>query len=1228
MATPTSDINDNLIQEKQIYKVNYLVNNKIIKIFVFNGKKSKTEDENELFKKIFNESEIAKITNNKIDVKFVDQYIHLDDTIGVIKLKILSELERITSIEQIYLFCQKMETLNPVNIYQSLTQNNKLELTKVRLDQFLSNIVSFKGKKGVKIKIPEEKDIYDYEDILSLKLDQQKCVVNRPLGQKFFIVENEYPYIINPYLNNKYDNFIERNATKTLSTLNSHLLLNSGPIIDNNIYLCLADDILKFVSEKDLSQETTCKIYFPFLYNKNIDNLDSLNESKIELIDGNQKVLTDKVKETFKTINMFYDVYSERKNQLNYVRNGIKFIKAEINPEYKIKIPLEIIFKIIHATENNPLIKYNPSTRQENIYRLYTDKIATDGRKIPYLKKATIFKLMRTIGRTKSVSVFIENTSNNFAHNLICEFEENGTISVTSEFNKIVSVDTINKLFRDSINPIIQELKNTLEQSGYKIKLFDNLSDENVTIKQLTYESQIRIKNPINLEAYKGCVSAIFNNESSAYKQGIHLRFKRVSNFNKVTSQEAFIIEKIEDRFTSEEIVDSLLENFPNDINKEQAIELIRKVVNELQVERGVKRTEIKIKDNPGFKTTIQLDPQTAIISIVVENINDISYLQTIPVYLDTTIRLTQDKNSTNYPVSQINKLCSSGEKEDIKVLDIISPSESELASQEIPSIETEEELEYKKLSDSLPSDDGEKVKNLLDLFYNESDIEELEDLESEYEGGKATSSSEKSESSIESETESDKSLSSLSSIQSEVESPTMESPTMESPSVESEKSLSSLKEDKSLSSLKEDSEIVTPENESKRETLSDIKESPKLESPTDEGPKLESPIDEGPKLESPTDEGPKLESPIDEGPKLESPTDEGPKLESPIDEGPKLESPAEEEPKLESPAEEEPKLESPTEEGPKLESPTEGGPKLESPTDEGPKLESPTEEGPKLESPAEDSIPILSPILTPEEVIEKKIESKKPKLLIEDQDETSESEEESESEPEPEPESESDVEIESEVEPEEEVEEVRNIDGVRLKKPYYFQTLIEEKDPVLIIKEDTPEYNSYSRTCSSDTRRQPIILTDEELKKIQQDQKMFLRDEDVIRYGSNPKKQFNYVCPRYWCLKTNKPIKPSELKEVTVNGKKELMSPTCGMVLPKDAKEIKPGYYVYEFYEPKKGDTDYRRYPGFQTDKHPQGYCLPCCFDKYLTEGRITAKNRCLGKPVEDSQKKKKKNK
>ena len=97
-----------------------------------------------------------------------------------------------------------------------------------------------------------------------MKIEGKTYITNKVLGQKFFIVENEYPFVCNPYDVTNYDTFFEKNARKSLSTLNSHLLLNSGNIINNNIYLCLANDVLDFVSKKEISQENTIKIYYPF----------------------------------------------------------------------------------------------------------------------------------------------------------------------------------------------------------------------------------------------------------------------------------------------------------------------------------------------------------------------------------------------------------------------------------------------------------------------------------------------------------------------------------------------------------------------------------------------------------------------------------------------------------------------------------------------------------------------------------------------------------------------------------------------------------------------------------------------------------------------------------------------------------------------------------------------------------------------------------------------------
>lgn len=1048
--------NKEQINYNPIYKVNQIIDGVIDSVYVFYGKPIVKKNEKEIVKKIFTSDEIENIKH----IYFSEQQIHRDDTIGVIKLKILNELKKKVPLGEIYLFCQKVEHLNSIAIFQALTQNKKIKLTHQRLEQFLSNINNTNSEDFI---MPEQKDEYDLNDILSMNLDGKK-IVNKVLGQKFFIMENEYPFVCNPYKVTSYDPLLEKISQNSVSTLNNNLLLNTGDIENYNIYLCLANEVLSSIIQKELSESTTLKIYYPFLYSKNIKSLERLQNLKDKLIDDEKDLLDNKIFESFKTVDMFYDIYKYKKTNINYIKKGIKFIKAVIKPSFTIKIPLDVIFKIIHSTASNPLIKYNPSSRQENIYRLYADQIAADGKKIPYLKKALIFNLIKNIGKTKSVTVFIEfkNNSNNQA--IYCEFNENGYITISTEFIDVMNENEIDEIFRNTVNPIIDEVKNFLEQSGYKLANFNSLRDENIEIKQINYECQLEISKPFNIENYKGCIYSIFNNETSK-KGDMILRFKRVSNFNKVTNQEAFILQKQEEGYRGNEIIDALLENFKDDLTREQAIDLLRKVANEIELESGVKRIDIKIKDNPGFKTSVLLDKKTSILTITVENINDINYLLTIPIYLDTIIRLTQDKTSTDYPAKEIKKLCSKEEIEEIILPDIDSSSEKYISSieEDISDIE-DVAITYKKGKND--------KKTALELLLGD-------DFGDDFFGGDGSSGS-----SISSEV-----FDSGSSIASEISELGAEKIIIE-------------KKPELIANLKDSDSSIASEPSELSSLVSSVKDS---------------------------SESIPIEKEL-----LESPT--------------VIEKSEEKEEKEEI-------------------------------------------NQPEKKSPEDKKTEIIKPKLQEK----KQIKPKPTKIAIES---------------------------DSESEEEEQIE--KNLDGLSLRS--YFQDRIEKYDSPLIIKKDVGNYSSYSKICQSTTKRQPVIITDEELSKINKEHKGFLREEDVIKYGSDKDKQFNYICPRYWCLKTNSPIDPNEFEEKIENGKKVLVHPTCGKILPSDRKskddKIIPGHYVYEFY--KEGEN--KRYPGFQTDKHPKGYCLPCCFDKYNTTGRMDAKSKCMAPPSKDDENEKSK--
>jgi hypothetical protein len=132
-----------------IFKVNKLSDKNVTDtIYVFYGSKFSEEidDPNDLFEDeptnkafndIFNKEELEYITKNKVEVIFINQSIHIDDSIGVIKLKIFDAISKEASMSELYMYCLKSEKLNPITLYQNLTQNDRLPLTKILMNPLI-----------------------------------------------------------------------------------------------------------------------------------------------------------------------------------------------------------------------------------------------------------------------------------------------------------------------------------------------------------------------------------------------------------------------------------------------------------------------------------------------------------------------------------------------------------------------------------------------------------------------------------------------------------------------------------------------------------------------------------------------------------------------------------------------------------------------------------------------------------------------------------------------------------------------------------------------------------------------------------------------------------------------------------------------------------------------------------------------------------------------------------
>jgi hypothetical protein len=171
-----------------------------------------------------------------------------------------------------------------------------------------------------------------------------------------------------------------------------------------------------------------------------------------------------------------------------------------------------------------------------------------------------------------------------------------------------------------------------------------------------------------------------------------------------------------------------------------------------------------------------------------------------------------------------------------------------------------------------------------------------------------------------------------------------------------------------------------------------------------------------------------------------------------------------------------------------------------------------------------------------------------------------------------------------------------------------YFTRRIKKRNPLF-------SKSGFARACPANEKRHPIILTNQEKQKIDEE----FPDPKNRPYGHSLKygkddndNPLHYICPSYWCIK---PGQEGPLTETDVENKK------CGEII-KDPKKIKPGEYTYKWRE---GFND----PGVVNRKIKKDMkidpntgkdiCYPCCFQNW--HGKIQNERRFKEKCLPDDE-------
>lgn len=620
-------------------------------------------------------------------IKLILNYnINIDDNIDTIKKKIVDSIDinNITT-EEIYMFVNSFKIYDIKTIYNEITQNSTIELNDMMIKQLMIN---FNYDDKYINAVPSNKifTLEELSEILDFNNNQQ-LLTAIPLGKnkRSYNTTIDVPLLfsVNPYLNIDY-------LIEPLELYENYIFMNYKFVYKNDIYVCIPEYIIKYYDKKIPKMSVKFfQYYFPELFKKNITNINDYNNYKLKInkvsIDENTMTnwkIIDIFYKHYKTINSLDNYPSCKMNTVkndcfssdNYETNIIKF-SILFKSVYNIKIPLDIIFKKINSCKEIPLIRLNPGMKQKNIIRFYYEQINENGIKKPYIIKANINRIILEMvnnDKNKNISLYIvlENDIE-----LCMVIKNNGDIKLYSlSIKNPITIDKLKNILLEKINPIIVNINENIKMNGFVFSIFYNFkNDPNFKINYINYfiKYNIPLKNDFIFKNYENLFTSIFYIENiknqSIYNKngGAKMYYKRISNYKGKDNKSIFIEKLINNKNISDKkVIDDIITavikefNYNNDERDRNIIRnLIQNVLNDVDI------------NNNGFLTSFTAN-EKKILSINIDDVNDMDYIICIDIYLKCIIDIIENKRKIIKDEQILKK------DEDIKDIPLLYPSD------------------------------------------------------------------------------------------------------------------------------------------------------------------------------------------------------------------------------------------------------------------------------------------------------------------------------------------------------------------------------------------------------------------------------------------------------------------------------------------------------------------------------------------------------------------------
>ena len=672
--------------DKKNYDINIFIGNQSKDINTILNKIEKglfeylTKNEIDTLKKVFGNryKKIVGIKNDSIgSINFINDLIHIDDSINTINTKIYVHLSNHAKKRYLPKIFQHMW----IKGYKTLKTNELVQIfyafsngkENIKSNEIIDLIENYSGIKYLfsDLKIKEETvlTLHDFLDnqILIRKLD----TIEIPLLYEYKNIFGKIYYKNNVFKKSEIDfSFIKNRKDIQYNSLLGNILEDFGNIRDNTIYLINLDKFLNFV-KKD--QEIlppfyggVVSKYWPKVNTNNLEN----TQKYILSIAEHYRNINGLIKNINTLDTIIEKSYFSSFRNITFVSCGVIFSVIHINfPGNNNYINLKKIFNILKLDETIPFMKFKESDSSEIKYKIFKPVIQKNKNK-PYITEKELNNWRKNIIIEKSGKYKISGIPKGLSIKQLLYKEEHGdrkysTINIMKDGKieikmywkedqqtSLISIEKAIKncyLLIKKINKINFSIRNNPKENiplpdiKFLFKPVNVVSNTKLTF--LNTILSIKINEGLNFDILKKICRSLYNivnviEETALRKEILHLRYKRISNYEEMNDINTFISRQYTINPDSTTIIQNIQLNYNISLTEAQSKFLFW--TNKIKANEniyGLKKI-IELKSEPGIDIKIQNLQVGGRYKIMIVGIRSIEQLKRINYFLKSVFYL------------------------------------------------------------------------------------------------------------------------------------------------------------------------------------------------------------------------------------------------------------------------------------------------------------------------------------------------------------------------------------------------------------------------------------------------------------------------------------------------------------------------------------------------------------------------------------------------------------